>query len=191
MKSAFYILLFTVILFTNCRRDFQAKPRGYFKIDLPVHDYKIFDSVDCPFTFKIPTYSEMVPDRETGAERWWMNLVFPKLNAILHLSYKPIKNDSSLNKAIEDCHKLTYKHISKAEDIIENEITNNFGASGILYELNGETASGLNFYVTDSTHHFLRGALYFNAKTVPDSLAPALDFLKKDIAILIGSLKWR
>ncbi len=184
-----YILCF--LSFLSCKHNFQPKPRGYFKIDLPEHEYKMFDSLGCPFSCKIPVYSEIQPDRDANAEKWWMNLVFPKLGAILHLSYKTIKNDSTLYNAIEDCHKLTYKHISKAEDIIENEISNANGASGMLYELNGETATGMNFYVTDSTRHFLRGALYFNARTVPDSLAPALNFVKQDVKILIGSLRWR
>jgi len=186
--SIFCCLLFLMV---SCHREFQPKPRGYFKIDLPAHEYKMFDSTGCPFYFKIPVYSEMQPDNEPGAEKWWMNLVFPSLGAILHLSYKPVHSDTTLFKAIEDCHKLTYKHISRAEDIIENEVSNNNGASGMVYELNGETATGMNFYLTDSTHHFLRGALYFNAKTIPDSLAPSLNFLKQDVRLLIGSLRWR
>jgi gliding motility-associated lipoprotein GldD len=191
MKKVFYFICFSFFILVSCKRNFQPKPRGYFKIDLPEHDYKMFDSAGCPFTFKIPVYSEMQPDKDANAEQWWMNLVFPTLGATLHLSYKPIRNDSTLYNAIEDCHKLTYKHISRAEDIIENDITNSNGASGMVYELNGETATGMNFYVTDSTHHFLRGALYFNAKTVPDSLAPSLKFVKQDVNILIGSLRWR
>jgi gliding motility-associated lipoprotein GldD len=133
----------------------------------------------------------MIPDTEPAAGKWWMNLVFPGLNATVHLSYKEITADSVLRNAIEDCHKLTYKHISKAEDIIENEISNNNGASGMIYELNGETATGMNFYVTDSVKHFLRGALYFNAKTIPDSIAPALNFAKQDVRMLIATLRWR
>ncbi len=191
MKKEHFFFFLTILILSACRRDFQPKPRGYFRINLPEHEYQVFDSTNCPFTFKIPVYSEIQPDYERNAEPWWINLVFPSLGATLHISYKSIKNDSSLFKAIEDCHKLTYKHIAKAEDIIENEITNNQGASGMLYELNGETASGMNFYVTDSAHHFLRGALYFNAKTVPDSLAPALRFLKQDVNTLIASLRWR
>ena len=191
MNKVLFLVSFGILLIISCKHDFQPKPRGFFKIDLPEHSYKTFDSANCPFTFKIPVYGQMVPDIDPNAEAWWMNLVFPNMNAVLHLSYKRITNDSILYKAIEDCHKLTYKHIAKAEDIIENEITNNNGACGLVYELNGETASGMNFYVTDSTKNFLRGALYFNAKTVPDSLAPALDFLKQDLNILIGSIRWR
>ena len=191
IKSFLFILSLSLLILAGCKRDFQPKPRGYFKIDLPEHEYRMFDSAGCPFTFKIPVYSEMKPDQDPRAEPWWMNLEFPKLGAVLHLSYKPITHDSVLFRAIDDCYKLTYKHISKAEDIIENEISNSNGASGMLYELNGETATGMNFYVTDSTKHFLRGALYFYARTVPDSLAPALDFVKKDVKVLIGSLRWR
>ncbi len=191
MSKTIFIFSVLVVCLVSCRRTFQPKPRGYFRIDLPEHEYKLFDSVGCPFSFKMPVYSEIQPDYDANAEKWWMNLVFPKMNAILHLSYKEIKDDSTLYKAIEDCHKLTYKHISKAEDIIENEITNNNGASGMIYELNGETATGMNFYVTDSTKHFLRGALYFNAKTVPDSLAPSLNFIKQDVRTMIATLRWR
>jgi gliding motility-associated lipoprotein GldD len=191
MRRIFYFLCLLLLLNIACRHTFQPKPRGYFKIDLPQHEYKQFDSAGCPFAFKMPVYSEIQPDYDANAEKWWMNLVFPKLGATLHLSYKPIKNDSSLYKAIEDCYKLTYKHISRAEDIIENEISNSHGANGMLYELNGETATGMNFYETDSTKHFLRGALYFNAKTVPDSLAPSLNFVKQDVKMLISSLRWK
>ena len=191
MKKVSFVLGLFLLVVLGCKQEFQPKPRGYFKINLPEHSYQIFDSTGCPFTFKIPVYSKIYPDMDANAEAWWMNLEFPTMNAVLHLSYKPLKNDSTLFKAIEDCHKLTYKHISRAEDIIENEITNNNGASGMVFELNGETASGMNFYMTDSTKHFLRGALYFNARTVPDSLAPALNFLKEDVKMLIGTLRWR
>lgn len=186
-----FLTLISIFLFFGCKHDFQPKPRGYFRINLPEHNYQAFDSAGCPFTFKIPVYGVIKPDLDANAGPWWMNLEFPEMNAILHLSYKRITNDTILYGLIEDCHKLTYKHISRAEDIIENEITNKNGASGMVYELNGETASGMNFYMTDSTKHFLRGALYFNAKTVPDSLAPALNFLKKDVETLISSLRWR
>ncbi len=190
MRYIFIVFLFVLAL-SSCKRNFLPKERGYFRIELPQHAYRTFDSTGCPFTCSIPVYSIMQPDMEPGAGKWWMNLQFPTLQATLHLSYKEITADSILANAIEDCHKLTYKHIAKAEDIIENEISNSNGASGMLYELNGETASGMNFYVTDSVHHFLRGALYFNAKTIPDSLAPALNFLKQDVKNLIATLRWR
>jgi gliding motility-associated lipoprotein GldD len=181
-----------LILFAAaCRHTFQPKPRAYFRIELPQHEYKMFDSAGCPFSCKIPVYSVMVPDTMPGSGKWWMNLAFPSLNAVLHLSYKEITADSVLVNAINDCHKLTYKHTIKAEDIIESEITNNHGASGMIYELTGETATGMNFYVTDTVRHFLRGALYFNAKTIPDSIAPALEFAKDDVRMLIGTLRWR
>ncbi len=180
-----------VIFLSACRQTFQPKPRAYFKIDLPQHEYKVFDSVGCPFYCKIPVYSYMAPDQEPGAGKWWMNLNFPGLNATVHLSYKEITADSVLYNAIEDCRKLTMKHIMKAEDIIENVISNNNGASGMIYELNGETATGMNFFLTDSTRHFLRGALYFNAKTVPDSIGPSLEFAKQDMRMMIATMRWR
>jgi gliding motility-associated lipoprotein GldD len=62
---------------------------------------------------------------------------------------------------------------------------------GVLYEIKGaEAASTLQFYVTDSLSHFLRGALYFNVSPNNDSLAPVIDFIEEDIRHMIGTLNW-
>jgi gliding motility-associated lipoprotein GldD len=63
--------------------------------------------------------------------------------------------------------------------------------SGIVYELKGNTATNLNFYVSDGKRHFLRGALYFNDKTEIDSIQPIFDFIKADIYKMIESTKWQ
>jgi hypothetical protein len=47
------------------------------------------------------------------------------------------------------------------------------------------------FTVTDSTRHYLRGALYFNSEPRLDSIQPVLTFLKKDVDVLIKTLKWK
>ncbi|NOZ45910.1 MAG: gliding motility lipoprotein GldD, partial [Chlorobi bacterium] len=62
---------------------------------------------------------------------------------------------------------------------------------GILYDIKGNAASSINFFVTDSTQHFLRGALYFNSKPNKDSLAPVVDFIRKDIVHLMETFKWK
>ena len=63
--------------------------------------------------------------------------------------------------------------------------------SGIFYELGGNTATALQFYVTDSNRHFMRGSLYFNTKPNRDSLRPAIQFLKKDMLKMIRTLEWQ
>ena len=63
--------------------------------------------------------------------------------------------------------------------------------SKIFYELDGSTATNAQFFITDSTKHFLRGSLYFNSTTNQDSIAPVLAFLKIDMLKLIESLEWK
>ena len=62
---------------------------------------------------------------------------------------------------------------------------------GVLYEIKGNAASSVQFYATDSTKHFLRGALYFNTVPNKDSLAPAIQFVEEDIIHLIETLSWK
>jgi gliding motility-associated lipoprotein GldD len=60
----------------------------------------------------------------------------------------------------------------------------------MIFELEGEVPSQFQFYVTDSTKHFLRGALYFRTATKNDSLKPIIDFIKKDVIHLLNTVKW-
>jgi gliding motility-associated lipoprotein GldD len=78
----------------------------------------------------------------------------------------------------------------KADEIFENYISKP-GKSGIFYELDGSTATNAQFFITDSTHHFLRGALYFNSVPNIDSLKIVVDFIKKDILHLINTTSWK
>ena len=52
---------------------------------------------------------------------------------------------------------------------------------GILYDIKGDAASPIQFMLTDSVHHVLRGALYFDAVPNKDSIAPVLNYVRKDI----------
>jgi len=49
----------------------------------------------------------------------------------------------------------------------------------------------VQFYLTDSTKNYLRAALYFNTQPRLDSIQPVLNFIKKDIDVMIGSFKWK
>jgi gliding motility-associated lipoprotein GldD len=61
----------------------------------------------------------------------------------------------------------------------------------VLFEIKGNAATPYQFFATDSTTHFLRGSLYFNVYPNKDSLAPVVDFVKKDIFRLIETLEWK
>ena len=117
----------------------------------------------------------------------------PKLaqyNAKIHLSYKKIVADTSLRHFTEDCHHMAYTHTIKAESINEKYYRNNH-ISGLIYFIEGNTASSTQFYVTDSVHHFLRGALYFKQHPDKDSLAPVIHFLRQDIVNLMETIRFK
>ena len=177
------------MLVYSCHKDHTPKPRGYFRIDFPEKKYQTFDA-KCPFSFEYPAYGviEDVPGA-TGSDCWY-NVSFPKYKAKIHLTYKKV--DHNLAKYIEDVHAIAYKHIIKADDIKEIPVIHNKNhVYGIIYDISGNTASSLNFFVTDSTKHFLSGALYFSAEPNVDSLRPCLQFFRQDVVHLTESIEWK
>ncbi|MCB2194708.1 MAG: gliding motility lipoprotein GldD [Bacteroidetes bacterium] len=187
-----YVSVFVIIgsfLLSGCNRKYTPKPRGYFRIDLPEKSYVQLDSV-FPYTFKYPAYTKLVDDDSKRHEKYWINIDYPKLNGKIHISYKDINNN--INQILEDTRKLAYKHTIKADAINEIRFSKpEKDVYGILYEIEGNAASSVQFFLTDSTKHYLRGALYFNTEPNKDSLAPVLDFVKEDINVLIESFEWK
>jgi len=52
-------------------------------------------------------------------------------------------------------------------------------------------ATPYQFFLTDSTHHFFRGALYYDATPNQDSLAPVNAFLLEDIQHILNTFRWK
>lgn len=192
MKKTIYILLLVFpILFVSCteRKIDIPKQRGYFRIDLPKKKYIRFKE-NFPYSFNFPTYSYIQIDTTPDAEPYWLNIQFPEFKATIHISYKNIKNN--LNTFVEDAHFLAFKHDSKADAIKAEEFNyDDKNVHGLLFDIKGNAASLMQFYVTDSTNHFVRGALYFNVPPNKDSLAPVLKFIREDIIELISSFDWK
>jgi len=189
MKLPLRALLFIAYLTTGCRSNETPKPRGFYRIDFPEKKYQLFDSI-CPFSFEYPIYGKIVKDMDRNAEPCFFNIEFARYQGKIHLSYKDVSKNVS--KFIEDAHTLAYKHTIKADAIDENPVVDEKRkVYGLIYEIQGNAASSVQFYVTDSVKHFLRGSLYFNVVPNKDSLAPAIDFFRKDILHLIETLKWK
>jgi gliding motility-associated lipoprotein GldD len=174
----------------SCGSDYYPKPRGYMRIALPEKEYVKFDTT-YPFTFEYPVYSQFVPDTDVNAEPYWFNIDFPQFNGQLNVSYKPI--DNNVVKYLEDTRTLVMKHIPKANAIESKQfIDKENNIFGLTYSISGtEAASPFQFYLTDSTKNFVRGALYFNTVPNNDSLAPVIDFLKQDIIHMIETFRWK
>lgn len=183
------IVTAVLILYTcSCRQDYTPKPRGYMKIDYPTKNYILFDE-GAPFTFNYPDYAQILPDKSKNAEPYWYNILFPDFDGTIYLSYKKV--DKNLSVFIDDSRSLAYKHSIKAEAIDESLVSKpEIPLYGIIYDLKGNTASSLQFFLTDSTRHFLRGSLYFNTTPEKDSLGPVIAFIRQDVEELIKSFKW-
>lgn len=183
------VLLLSVTIISCDDEATIPRPRGYFRIDLPEKEYEKY-SGDCPFSFDIPNYSQIHPGPAGKAHPCWLNLDFPKQKATLHLSYKEVKED--VRTLIEDARTMAYKHAVKAKGIEERAFQNDEDrVYGLLYNISGNAASSVQFFVTDSTNHFMRGSLYFYASPNADSLAPVLDFIRADVVNLVNTLKWK
>jgi gliding motility-associated lipoprotein GldD len=183
------ILLSLFFIMLACQNSQQPKPRGYFRITLPEKQYTETDST-LPYTFEYPEYAKVIPDKGYNQGSYWINLVFPRFNAQIHLSYKSINNN--LYQILEDNRELAFKHSVKADAIKERLFQSpEKNVYGILYEIRGNTASPIQFFATDSTQHFLRGSLYFNTTPNKDSIAPVLDFIKTDIEHLMETIAWK
>jgi gliding motility-associated lipoprotein GldD len=187
------LIRITVIIalfsFICCKRHYTPKPAGYLRIDFPEKEYQVYDSI-CPFTFEYPLYGKITTDTSWIAEPCWINIEFPNFGGKIHISYKTV--NKNLNTYTEDSRTLAYKHTVKADAISETLYTDEVRrVFGLLYEIKGDAASNVQFYLTDSTRHFLRGSLYFNVQPNADSLAPVIDFLKEDIIHLVETLKWK
>ncbi len=184
-----YTIFFLLIIVCSCRQQETPRPLGYFRIDFPEKQYRICDST-LPYIFEYPTYGVIQQDTSKNAEPHWINIVFPNYNGKLHLSYKKIKGN--LAQYIEDSRKLAYKHTIKADAIEETIIKNDSSrVYGIFYNIKGNVASSVQFFLTDSQQNFLRGALYFNAQPNKDSLMPVVNFFKTDVEHFIQTVRWK
>jgi gliding motility-associated lipoprotein GldD len=180
------ILVLLLVLTVSCGESPQPKPSGFLALNYDTSSFKHLE-IDCPFSFE--KNSAAAVNIENPKKPCWVNLSYPEMNAKIYLTYAPVRDN--LRELLIDAQKLPEKHTIKADlieaSIYQNEQNNTFGN---FYEVEGDAASQAQFYLTDSTSHFLTGAIYFEAKPNYDSILPAADYLKKDMIHLMETLKW-
>jgi gliding motility-associated lipoprotein GldD len=194
LRFTFYILYFTVFVLVACNSPYIPKPTGYFKIDFPEKQYKVFNEPGFPYTFEYPVYARVARDTsffgDTPENPWWINIEFPQFDAKVYVSYKII-GQYKLEKLINDAFNLTNKQSVKASFIKDSLIETPGGIHGMFFKVSGNVATANQFFLTDSTKNFLRGALYFDTSPNQDSLRPVNDFLVQDLRHLINTFQWK
>lgn len=186
------VLLAICCFMAGCQHSgYSPKPRGFYRIEFPEKKYQHY-SAGCPFSFDYPSYAQVLADSSAGAEPCWLNIEYPQFQGTLHISYKQIASVKMFHQLTEDAREFAYQHSIKATNI--EEIPISLPARhvyGMYYRIDGNTASSAQFYLTDSNHHYLRAALYFNVAPRIDSIRPVLDFVKKDLDRMIASFQWK
>ncbi|MES2733155.1 MAG: gliding motility lipoprotein GldD [Bacteroidota bacterium] len=191
LRYLFLLIALTGLYACSQEEGYTPKPKGYNRIDLPQHKYVLLKESH-PYTFEFSQSARILKDTFRMAEPDWIHIYYPALHANVQITYKEIKNDPKrFAEIINDAHRLTSKHQIKADGIQESTLKTPSGKTAALFELSGEVPSQFQFYITDSTTHFLRGALYFPTATQNDSLAPIIEFVKADIIHLLNTTRWK
>lgn len=207
------LLVVSTVFLLACNSNYSYKKKGYFKILLPNHEYQSFDKSEYPYTFEYPKYATIIKDStyfDSKPENdYWINIDFPELHARIFLSYKIIggkaiykvkqpnglyKDSVGINKfdlMVNDAFNLTNKNDVIATSIHDSLIHTPNNVTGIFFKVGGNAATAKQFFLSDTTRHFIRGALYFDATPNADSLRPVQDFLQKDIEHMINTFKWK
>ena len=168
----------------SCNEDVLSKPKGFLSLTYPINNYKNLELIR-PYSFEVSNIAVVKDQRKN-----WLNIEYPTLKASLNITYRPVENN--LKELLTESEKLVYEHAVKAEEILsQNFEFFDKRVFGSLQEISGNAASQIQFHLTDSTHNFIKGALYFYAKPNYDSILPAVAFIKKDIIRLVETLNWK
>ncbi|MHB0754679.1 gliding motility lipoprotein GldD [Polaribacter sp. M15] len=184
MCKTFFLFILFFFLITSCNDNVLPKPKAYLSLQYPKKTYKKL-SVKRPYTFNVLKNTTIIDDKNN-----WLKIKYPNLKASIDITYRPVQNN--LKELLTEAEKLVFKHAVKAEQIIPKDFVNpKNNVFGSLYEITGNAASHLQFHLTDSTHHFIKGALYFYAKPNYDSILPAVAYIKEDVLKLIETTEWK
>lgn len=195
-KNSIYILFIILFVFTACKENYMPKKYAYYRLTFPNTKHLVtYQNNDCPFSFQYPDYWKVQKDsndlQELSNHPCWFNLVVPEHKVKIYFSYTAIDETNNLDKLIKDSYKMSFKHAIKADYIDDIPFKTKNNVEGVMYDVGGNAASGLQFYLTDSITHFLRGSLYFYNPPNYDSIAPAFEYFSKDVDVIVNSFSWQ
>ena len=170
----------------------QPKPKGYPRIELPSNASKALNYPG-PFEFEIAQVAVVrpAPERPEFPGGLWLNIDYPDFRSTIYLTYLPVTNN--LPELLDAANQQVYQgHVTMSEGIEERALVySERKVFGRVFQLLGPVATPVQFYLTDSARHFLRGSLYFNYAANYDSIAPILTYLNQDIDRMMSSLVWK
>jgi gliding motility-associated lipoprotein GldD len=211
--SYFLFLIFSFLFFISCNSTYVSKKRGYYKIDFPQRKYVKFDKEGFPYSFEYPAYAQIIRDTtyfdKDPENPYWINIDFPQFHGRVFLSYKIIGGQAvykvkqpngtykdsfatnAFDKMVADAYNLTNKNDVAASSIKDSLVHTPNGLTGIFFKVGGNAATAKQFFLSDTTKNFIRGALYFDVTPNADSLKPVQDFLQADLEHVINTFKWK
>jgi len=195
-KSSLNIVLSCILLLSSCisedKPSYVPKPKGFNRINLPAQGYQLFDDKTYPYSFEISNSARALKDTNGLRGEYWAHIYYPGFKSTIEITYEDLtKKGNELSKMLNIAHKLTAKHQIKATKIEQTILKRKDGTSVAVFELEGDVPSQFQFIYTDSSKHFLRGAIYFATATQNDSLAPVIEYMKKDVIQLVNTIKWK
>ncbi|RMB56426.1 gliding motility lipoprotein GldD [Dokdonia sinensis] len=183
MRNLHFIIVAIALIVCSCGGDVIPKPQGFLSLEYPAPIYEKIASA-CDYSFEKNNLGTVRFKDDCSAV-----IDYPKLDASLFITYRKVTGN--IETLLRDAQKLTYEHVRKADNIAEEKYINDQqNAYGMFYDVLGNAASQSQFYVTDSTNHFLTGSIYFNVKPNYDSIYPAAVYLKNDIRRLMETVEW-
>ncbi len=186
----FFLLIGFIAACSDTEEDYVPKARGFHRIELPTQEYVKLSGEKRPYSFEHSIHAQVLNDSSFMAEKYWIEVYYPTYKANIDISYKIINSQKDFEEYVNDCHTLVFKHNKKASAIRDFSITTKNGLTAKVFELEGDVPTQFQFYVTDSVSKFLRADLYFPS-TQNDSLAPVINFIKKDMFHMLETLEWQ
>ncbi|WP_291726237.1 gliding motility lipoprotein GldD [Bernardetia sp.] len=189
-------LVVSIIFLSACTSEedsYIPKPYGYFRIELPEQSYQKLEG-DYPYSFEHSKYAKVVKNTSQNAEENWITLKYePTSVAEIHITYKEVKNDPKLfMEYVNDAHKLTFNEINTARSSAIDKVLDSKNGNGIVFTISeGEVPTVFNYWISDTTTHFFRAAMYVPTSNQNDSLAPILKYTKEDMMHMLETFEWK
>ena len=181
------ILLVVPLLLSAACEEYTPKPRGFFRIEPPKAEYTEFGPEKWPFSFYVSNQANI---NVSDSSKFMFEANYKDLNAELYCSYLKVDR-SKIEQTFNESRELVARQAEQASAIKEMEFVNEEeNVRGYMFLIEGNTVAPIQFSLTDNENKFFRGALYFNCPINADSLKPVVDYLQKDVEVMIESFKW-